>query len=187
MPADIVITVDNDAVSVVAPVDDIVVTVDNDSVTVVHDPTDILVCVDNTPVSLFIGAEGVTTLVAGEAISVGDLVTMSAGGLALKARAGHAFGRYRVVGVALATVMPGAMLSILIDEEHVVPVRFAVAPGAGDNGSWVFLAATAGLATLTPPTGTGNHIIRVGILRGADGSTVTPQVFYRVEHVGRVV
>ena len=59
---------------------------------------------------------------------------------------------------------------------------FSVPPLAGDNGKRVYLSTTAGEATLTAP-GSGNAVVLVGFLKGADGVTTTPDVLLQFEIV----
>ncbi|GAF96252.1 unnamed protein product, partial [marine sediment metagenome] len=56
-------------------------------------------------------------------------------------------------------------------------------PGAASNGSPVFVSATAGVATLTAPTGSGNVVYLLGILQGADGADTSPLVLFQPQFI----
>jgi hypothetical protein len=83
--------------------------------------------------------------------------------------------RYNAKGIASAAALAGTTANIYSIPGQQVPVRFTSAPAAASNGSRVYLSTTAGAATLTPP-GTGNAVVLLGILVGADGVTLTPDV-----------
>jgi hypothetical protein len=132
---------------------------------------------DNYPFKVGSPDGSADTFLAGETIMDGDLVTMEAG-LIYQARAGYAFNRYDVIGVARNDALIGQPVTISTAIVMVMRMRFAVAPAAADNGDDVFLSATPGFATLTPPAaGGGNVVARIGSLKGANGATVTPEVW----------
>lgn len=59
-----------------------------------------------------------------------------------------------------------------------IAINFDTAPAANENGNAVYVSGTAGKATLTAPSATGEVIIRVGYLSGADGIVINPTVSF---------
>ena len=53
-------------------------------------------------------------------------------------------------------------------------------PKRGDNGKKVYLSSSvAGIATTTAPSGSGEVVISLGMLIGADGVKTAPRVLFR--------
>lgn len=123
---------------------------------------------------------------SGAIITAFDLVAYDTMGQVVPAISTTASSIYDVVGVAQTSVLALQTVSVFTLEGLRLPMRFLVAPGAGTNGFPVFLDSSAGAATLTPPTSSGNTIFRVGILQGADGVTTTPDVLYRPRYVSQI-
>lgn len=133
------------------------------------------------------GASVATTYTAGAAITVNDLVTLDSSGDVVPADSSIAGGSWDVIGVALATVPSGGTVAVQTTDGAPVPMRFIGAPAAAANGSRVFLSATSGVATLTPPViGSGRIAFSVGLLQGADGASTTPNVVFRARYVSRL-
>lgn len=118
-------------------------------------------------------------LVAGEALTLGDVITVSAAGEALVANATISTTRNIVLGFVDADYLAGEEATIRVAGRAVS--RFAVAPGAADNGREVFLSTLSGLATLTPPTISGTTVTRLGVLLTGDGVTTTPAIGINIE------
>ena len=112
-------------------------------------------------------------LVAGEALTAGDAVSVSAAGQAVIADKTTAGGKALVIGFVEADTLAAAVATIKIFGRSTV--RFAVAPIGADIGKEVFLS-TAGLVTLTPPVSSGTTLTRVGILL-----TTTPEIDIAIE------
>lgn len=130
------------------------------------------------------GSSVAATYTAGAAITLNDLVTLNSSGEVIPADSSIAAGNWDVIGVALASAISGSSVSVQTTDGALVAMRFIGAPGAGANGSRVFLSATSGVATLTPPSiGSGEVSFSVGELQGADGATTTPDVVFRARHV----
>jgi len=121
----------------------------------------------------------IEVFIAGEALSVGHLVTLNTAGEVVRASSSIAGGIWEVVGVSRETVILGASVQVYTKSGSSPATRFGAAPAMAQNGSTVFLDSTSGLATLTPPTATGNAVFAVGVLRGADGVSFTPTVVFR--------
>lgn len=121
----------------------------------------------------------IETYVAGENISTGEVLVLNAAGEVIRASSSIAGGNWRVLGVARQTVLSGASVEVFTKFGSNPAARFGAPPLAAQNGQIVFLAATTGQATLTPPTGTGNSVFSIGILQGANGITVTPTVLFQ--------
>lgn len=129
---------------------------------------------------------GGVTLIAGEAIAIGDVLTINASGEAILAEASIAVDEWRVIG---ASRDAGAILSTVrvATSGDLGLVRFAVAPAGASNGEYVFLSTVTGLGSLTPPAPPGGKtVILVGVLQGADGATTTPDVLIQPQLISRI-
>lgn len=119
----------------------------------------------------------VFTATAGEDLSLGVPVrfdTTGTPGELLRAQA-TSLPTADAIGVVKATVATGATATVYTAGN--VAALFASAPAASANGSRVYLdPTTAGRATLTLPTGSGESVVLLGRLTGANGSTTTPTV-----------
>lgn len=85
--------------------------------------------------------------------------------------------RYDAKGVATAAALAGTSTTIFSIPGQRVPMLFSAAPAAASNGSRVFQSTTPGEASLVAP-GSGNALVQLGILVGADGATTTPDVVF---------
>jgi hypothetical protein len=123
------------------------------------------------------GAALVYTGTAGEALALGEALrfdTTGTPGEILKAQA-TSLPAADAIGVAKAGVASGA--SVTVYTVGNVSVLFGSAPAAASNGSRVYLdPSTSGRATLTLPTGSGESVVLLGRLTGANGVTTTPTV-----------
>ena len=125
-----------------------------------------------------------TSLVADEAIAVGDVVRLAlngeaglTAGRAVKARANSSAGS-EVVGVALSAAAAQGN-SFNVGLTGLLSTTFGSAPAATLNGARVFLsAATAGKATLTAPTASGSTVVELGKLKAANGSDATVPILF---------
>ena len=123
---------------------------------------------------------------AGGPISIGDVVTFDTAGDVIRAdsNTGTALDSY-VIGIAATASTATNPVRVFTVTGSNVPTTFGSAPGAADNSKVVFLSTTGGEATLTPPTGGGNVIFKVGILQGGDGASTTPKVLFQPEFIAR--
>ena len=123
------------------------------------------------------GTALVFTATAGENLAVGEPVrfdTTGTPGNALKAQA-TTLPTADAVGVVKTGVLSGATVTVYTMGN--VPVLFGAAPAASANGSRVYLdPSTAGRATITLPTGSGESVVLIGRLTGANGVTAAPTV-----------
>lgn len=62
-----------------------------------------------------------------------------------------------------------------------IGVLFSSAPASTDNGKQVYLSTTDGTATLTAPSSVGDTVVRIGKLKGANGSDTTPAVVLNIQ------
>lgn len=115
-------------------------------------------------------------LQSGEAINVNDVVTVdtnAGGGRAIQSDANGAGYRPAVMGVALnGAVGAGVSIRVVTLPGSQVAMNFDVPPGAGDQGSTVYLHTVAGQVSLTPTATLGETVYRVGILQNAASSRV---------------
>ena len=120
------------------------------------------------------------------ALAAGELVTINASGHVQLADADHATFRLSLVnGVSRGTFSAAQQAHLYTVPGSVIPVLFASAPAGAENGRPVYLSATAGQGTLSPPTGTGTTRFLVGYLIGADGADTTPDVLYQPQYISR--
>jgi hypothetical protein len=120
------------------------------------------------------GASGDQYVTAASTMSTGELIYFDSSGQAdlADATAGAGF-TYHARGVVVVGAVLGSTAKIRL--QGIEKVLFATAPAASDNGKPVFLSASSGQATLNPP-GSGHAITHIGILTGANGSTMLPEV-----------
>lgn len=122
--------------------------------------------------------------ISGEALSTGDLLTLNATGNVIRANSSIGAAHYEVVGVSTQTVGAGSPVQVVLRSGVTTNINFTAAPPAMMNGSFVFLSTTSGLASMSPPSPpNGNAFVKVGVLRGADGVTMSPAVVFRPEFV----
>jgi len=128
-----------------------------------------------------------TILVADETIAAGDIVRVVKNGevgltvgRAVKANAG-AINTAEVIGVATSAATAGN--GFLVATSGSTGVTFGSTPAATTKGSTVFLSTTSGKATLTPPSSAGQSVVQLGILTGADGSSISPAVALNIDFV----
>ncbi len=123
-------------------------------------------------------------LTAGAILAQGNILTLDASGEAILADSDTGTTLDGLcIGVALGAVAAAATARVCTVPGSLVPMLFGSAPAGASNGSPVFLSATPGEATLTPPTTTGNVVFIVGILQGADGVSATPNVLYLPQYI----
>jgi len=125
------------------------------------------------------------TLTAGEALTVGDIVTIEAttgDAILADSNTGTTLDGL-AVGIVAFTAADTTPVKVFTVAGSLVAMSFAAAPAAASNGSPVFVSATAGEATLTAPTGSGNVIYLLGILQGADGADTSPLVLFQPQFI----
>lgn len=135
------------------------------------------------------GSAGPIASVSAEAILIAELLSVeTTTGKVQKAAASISGGKFHAIAVADETIGAADLaINIITNGRHAV--RFASAPAAASNGSRVFLSMTAGLATLTAPAypaDTGNVVLPIGMLEGADGASVTPDVLLNFDRYIRI-
>jgi hypothetical protein len=116
---------------------------------------------------------------SGEALTAGDLLTLDSAGDVVRAVSSIGSANYEVIGVSNQTVGAAVLVQVVTHTGAAPNVRFTAAPAAAFNGRLVFLSASTGLASTTPPATGGNAIFTIGTLQGADGATSTPAVVFR--------
>lgn len=121
----------------------------------------------------------VEVFTSGEAVTVGDLLTLDTAGDVIRANSSIGPANYEVIGVAKETVGSGVLVQVFTHTGAVPNVRFTAPPGAALNGRLTFLSTTTGLASIAPPGSGGNAIFTIGTLQGADGVTTSPAVVFR--------
>jgi hypothetical protein len=130
------------------------------------------------------GTGTLVTLVTAAPVAIGSVVSLDAAGEAQLADASLALtpSRYNAIGVAKTAGAAGASIKFYTDMISVAPMLFSAVPLAANNGQRVYLSATPGEATLTAP-GVGHALVLLGILKGADGLTTTPDVLLQFQVV----
>ena len=125
-----------------------------------------------------------SVLLAGEDLSLGHLLTLDDSGAAVLADPSFANDLFQLVGAAKQGALTGSSLLAALSGE-IGPVLFGSALAASSNGSFVFLSATLGEGSLTPPLSSGNVVFVVGVLKGANGVTLTPDVLIQPSYISR--
>jgi hypothetical protein len=123
------------------------------------------------------------------ALATGSLVAVVVGsptGNVALAHATTAGALYRAIGASSGPFGIGAVATINTIQGNLFPVAFAAAPAAADNGKDVFLSLVAGFGTLVAPSASGQAVVRIGVLVGADGVTTTPSVIFMPEIVALI-
>lgn len=125
------------------------------------------------------GLGSIEVFTSGEPLTAGDLLTLDTTGDVVRANSSIGGALYEVIGVSNETVGSGVPVQVVTHSGATREVRFVSAPSASFNGRLVFLSATNGFATTTPPTSSGNAVFTIGTLQGADGVSSTPAVVFR--------
>jgi hypothetical protein len=112
-----------------------------------------------------LGADS-SILVAGEALSAGDFIYVTAGSTVMKADA-TTFAK-RAMGYVIASVLNAGNATVFFDESN-------SALSGLTAGSTYYLSATSGLATLTAPTTSGQFVQELGIATSATSLHVNIQ------------
>ena len=131
------------------------------------------------------GGSSSVLAVADESLSVGSLLSVATDGAVLEASAIYTTDRWRLIAVSQQAVNTSEIV-VLALSGSLTSVLMEAPPLSAQNGSLVFLSTTTGKGTLTPPMSSGNVIFQVGVLRGANGVTDTPQVFFQPQYISRV-
>lgn len=129
----------------------------------------------------------VNEYVADETIAIGDalrFVTSSDSGLTpgrvIKSSATDSSDA-ECIGIAKSSGSQGDTIQVVSDGR--ANVLFSSAPNSSQNGQRVYLSTTDGEATLTAPSGSGNSVVSLGRLQGADGSTSTPICLISIKEI----
>jgi hypothetical protein len=85
----------------------------------------------------------------------------------------------RIVGSSYKNYSIGETAELSSSAGKLISVRFSTPPLQSSNGSPVFLSETPGEGTLIPPNDSGTIIFLIGILQGADGISLTPNVVFQ--------
>jgi len=115
-------------------------------------------------------------LVASSAVQLGDVLHLTSAGQVVP---GDSSSLNDIIGISVDNYAPAATATVQLSGK--ISVRFAVAPAAVDNGKEVFASSVAGEASLSAPTTSGNSVIVVGKLSGADGLSTTPEVIVSID------
>ncbi len=180
-PGTVAVEVDVSVVEVLVDVQSVEVVVDAQTVDVVVDVASIDVVVSATAPRGQVG--DLPTATTAVALTRGNLVTLNASSQLVLATAVFAAGRWDVVATAAADALALTTVGLNVDSLFRVPMLFDTPPPASANGSHVFLSATPGVATLTPPTTAGNAIFLLGTLAGADGAEAAPLAHFRPQFI----
>lgn len=120
---------------------------------------------------------GTGTFVAGE------VLTLNAGGVLVKAKVTGLTSRRTVIGIA-STGDAAVTTKVFNSVGNVTEVRFSVAPGGGDIGKDVFLSTVDGRASLTAPVGPAQRVYRLGTL---SSTTLGPVGGYPIVYQPQVI
>lgn len=85
------------------------------------------------------------------------------------------------IGIANTGGSQGDTIQVITSGD--ASVLFGSIPSTTDNGKTVYLSTTDGEATLTAPNSSGNSVVKLGKLQGADGSSSTPNCLIDIDHI----
>lgn len=176
--------------------DDIQMTFETNNATamVIDDGTNNFMTFDSTTGDLAVevnqflditGSGSGITLTANATIAAGDVVTIegtSGDAILADSNTGTTIDGL-AIGIAATAATASNPVKVYTVPGSLVPVNFAAAPAAAQNGRPVYVSQTAGEGTLTAPTGSGNVVYVIGILQGADGVTTSPNVVYQPQFI----
>ena len=116
---------------------------------------------------------------SGEALVVGDVLTLNTSGEVIRANSSIGTANWEVIGISAEAVGASVIVRVFTKSGSSPSTRFGAAPAGALNGQLVFLDTTSGQASTTPPSLNGNAFFTIGTLRGADGATSTPTIIFR--------
>ena len=130
------------------------------------------------------------TFVGGSAVAENDLLYLNASGQAAKADADAGGLAHNVIGVALeAGGASAATHQACTYPGQAVIMNFGSDLTSGDTGKPAYLSTTAGRATVTAPSTSGDQVVRVGyVIDGSSnvGSTGLHQVLFMPQFISTV-
>ena len=130
------------------------------------------------------------TFVGGSAVAENDLLYLNASGQAAKADADAGGLAHNVIGVALeAGGASAATHQACTYPGQAVVMNFGSDLTSGDTGKPAYLSTTAGRATITAPSASGDQVVRVGyVIDGSSnvGSTGLHQVLFMPQFISTV-
>lgn len=126
------------------------------------------------------------TFVAAENIIEGELLRLNVDGEVEKADSDTGtVNDSRVIGASAGNFFATVTAEVRSVPGTLFPVRFSSPPAGASNGQPVYLSTSSGRATLTPPTSFGSIIFLLGILQGADGLNVIPDVLFQPRFIAQ--
>jgi hypothetical protein len=121
------------------------------------------------------------TVAGSSAVAAFEILYINTSGELAPADADGAGLHYNIVGVSLEAGPSGAaaVKQVMTTVGQVSGVTFTSNPSSGDQGKAVYLSTTAGQATLTAPSASGDHVVRIGFLYSSTAITtgVYPIIF----------
>lgn len=129
------------------------------------------------------------TVAGSSAVAAFDALYINTSGELAKADADGAGLHYNLVGVALEAGPSGAaaVKAVMTTCGQVTGVTFASNPSSGDQGKAVYLSTTAGQATLTAPSASGDHVVRIGFLYSSTAlSTGVYPIIFQPQYISQI-
>lgn len=113
------------------------------------------------------------TVAGSSAVAAFEILYINTSGELAPADADGAGLHYNIVGVSLEAGPSGAaaVKQVMTTCGQVSGVTFTSNPSSGDQGKAVYLSTTAGQATLTAPSASGDHVVRIGFLYSSTAIT----------------
>jgi hypothetical protein len=130
------------------------------------------------------GGSRLLTFTAGENLLVGDVLAFDTLGRVVKAQSSFASNIWRVVGISTEAVSSGADVQVATVGSR-TSALFGSAPSSLSNGAHVFLSSTLGQVALAPSLLSGHVVHLVGVLQGANGVTLTPDILLLPQYISR--
>ena len=88
-----------------------------------------------------------------------------------------------VLGIASSSATQGNSITFVPYGQTAVNFSGGSPPATTDIGQNVYLSTTSGLAVVSPPSGSGQAVVRIGKLVNADGVTTSLLVVLNIEYI----
>ena len=129
------------------------------------------------------------TVAGSSAVAAFEILYINTSGELAPADADGAALHYNIVGVSLEAGPSGAaaVKQVMTTVGQVSGVTFTSNPSSGDQGKAVYLSTTAGQATLTAPSASGDHVVRIGFLYSSTAlATGVYPIIFQPQYISQI-
>jgi hypothetical protein len=129
------------------------------------------------------------TVAGSSAVAAFEILYINTSGELAPADADGAGLHYNIVGVSLEAGPSGAaaVKQVMTTVGQVSGVTFTSNPSSGDQGKAVYLSTTAGQATLTAPSASGDHVVRIGFLYSSTAlATGVYPIIFQPQYISQI-